>query len=127
MKALKSILLICFVGTNLTLTAQNGGKKINELFIRYMVAKLDIRPAQLETFTPLVNKYILERKMIVKKFDDPLIRERAVVNLKIQYRKNLSKSIGLDKANRFFVYEQYFRRKVREELKKRRNEKIDSD
>lgn len=129
MKGLKCIAVILFI---ITLALPSYAQKkersnIYELFITYMSEKLSLKPSQVEIITPIVKKYLNERKAIATNYDDPLIKERALVNLKINYRTQLSPEIGKEKANLFFTYELYFRRKIREELRKRKLEKIDSD
>jgi len=48
-----------------------------------------------------------------------LLREQERIELKINYRKRFIPIIGEARATRFFSEEQSFRRKIREELKKR--------
>ncbi|MCH5600587.1 hypothetical protein [Niabella ginsengisoli] len=71
---------------------------------------------------PLVKTYLTERKKITASTSDPLEREKQVLALKMASRKQMAKVVGMKKANSFFTSEQTFRRKVRDELKNRKQE-----
>jgi hypothetical protein len=53
-----------------------------------------------------VNKYLQERRNVIKAHKDPLERERKIADLKIKYRKQFTPIIGVEKANAFFAQEQ---------------------
>ena len=120
----KSIFLLFFILTCVCLRAQKtDSDNINNLFIEYLNKNLDLKPSEAVRMRPLIKKYLSERKNIVRNNKDPLERERQIIDLKIKYRKQFAPAIGDTKANSFFLHEQAFRRKVKEELRQRRKQK----
>ena len=123
MTKIELILFIFFTSFGLTLTAQERSQspsKIDEVFFEYIVKNLSLNPEEAIQMRPLMKKYLNGRKKISKAFGDPLEREQQILSLKMASRKQMAEVIGMQKANAFFVQEQVFRRKVRDELKQRK-------
>ncbi|WP_018630808.1 hypothetical protein [Niabella aurantiaca] len=93
--------------------------RIHDVFLDYLTEKIKLTPAEKKQLRPLVIRYLGESKNISKTNRDPLLREQERIKLKINYRKRFVPIIGEPRATRFFTEEQFFRRKIREELKKR--------
>lgn len=93
--------------------------KVHEVFLDYLTEKINLTPAEKKQLSPLVIRYLGDSKNISKNNKDPLLREQERIKLKINYRKRFIPIIGEPRATRFFMEEQSFRRKIREELKKR--------
>ena len=113
-------LAILFFGTLYTTFGQpNPAQKVNKVFLNYLEQKLPLTPQESVQMRPLVETYFLELRNISKNNFDPLLKEQKRIELKIQYRNSFTPIIGQERANRFFVEEQVFRKKIREELKSR--------
>ncbi|SDC71421.1 hypothetical protein [Niabella drilacis] len=116
------IFLLSFVtvaGAAQTQPAPSSPHKIHEVFLDYLTEKIDLTPTEKKQLQPLVIRYLSESKNLYKTNRDPLLREQERIKLKINYRKLFTPIIGEQRATRFFGEEQLFRRKIREELKKR--------
>ncbi|WP_346237957.1 hypothetical protein ABDK00_002650 [Niabella insulamsoli] len=107
---------------DLVLAQQKKGPQINDVFFQYVVKTLPLTPAESKQMRPLVKNYLTERKKITANYKDPLEREQQILNLKKRSRQNMAAVIGMKKANSFFSSEQAFRRKVRDELKNRKQD-----
>lgn len=99
---------------------QAGSPKINDIFFQYIENTLKLSPEESAQLRPLIKKYLNERRKIAAGNTDPLELEQKVSALKLSSRKRMTGVIGLEKANSFFDMEQVFRRRVREELKLRK-------
>lgn len=97
------------------------GMKMNDVFFGYMQNKLELSVQEGDRMRPLVARYFNELKTIQLSSSDPLIREQKKIETKIAYREQFSQILGQERANRFFMEEQIFRKKIKEELKKRQN------
>lgn len=125
MRFILSILTIIYL--SLSVAAQSSptdSVRINDLFFTYVSKNLTLNKSQASSLKPHVNKYLQERRNVIKAHKDPLERERKIADLKIKYRKQFTPIIGVEKANAFFAQEQNFRRQVREELCKRKNKSL---
>lgn len=124
MKFLKLILILFFVPV-LATNAQTmqDSTIVGDLFEKYVDNKLALTRQESMQMRPLVRKYIVQRKKITRLFPDPLEREKQIITLKLKYRDQFTPIIGQQRANAFFIHEQSFRRKIKEELRKRRLEK----
>ncbi|MFV0607409.1 MAG: hypothetical protein ACK5NK_16400 [Niabella sp.] len=94
--------------------------KMQDVFLLYIHKKLELSNSETAQMRPLVAQYFANTRKLYKEFTDPLEREQQKINLKLQYRNLFTPIIGKEKANRFFIEEQLFRKRVREELKQRR-------
>lgn len=123
MKLIKLIfLLLIAVLTSFSSNAQRvkDSIKINNLFEKFITEKLSLTSEESIQMKPMVKKYFFQRKKIVQTYSDPLERESQMASLKIQFRNQLTPIVGVTRANSFFIQEQNFRHKVKEELKNRR-------
>lgn len=102
---------------------QKHPSKLDDVFFEYVSKTLELKPSDAAQMRPLVKKYLNERKKVYSKHSDPLEREQEILNIKMSSRKEMAAIIGMQKANAFFSSEQSFRRKVREELKQRTEER----
>lgn len=102
---------------------QKHPSKLDDVFFEYVSKTLELKPSDAAQMRPLVKKYLNERKKVYSKYSDPLEREQEILNIKLSSRKEMAPIIGMQKANAFFSSEQSFRRKVREELKQRTQER----
>ncbi|MBZ4190034.1 hypothetical protein [Niabella beijingensis] len=102
-----------------TQNASAPGPKVHEVFLDFLTEKISLTPAEKKQLRPLVIRYLNDAKNISKTNKDPLLREQERISLKIDYRKRFTPIIGEARATRFFAAEQLFRKKIREELKKR--------
>ncbi|MGJ7031858.1 hypothetical protein [Niabella hirudinis] len=93
--------------------------RVHEVFLDYLTEKIDLTATEKKQLRPLVIRYFGEAKNIYKTNRDPLLREQERIQLKISYRKLFTPIIGEPRATRFFSEEQSFKKKIREELKKR--------
>ncbi|HMR81871.1 MAG TPA: hypothetical protein PKE30_02030 [Niabella sp.] len=102
---------------------QKEPSKINDIFFQYVVQILKLKPEEADQMRPLVKEYLYKRRKIATAYSDPLEREQKTLDLKINSRKQMAGIIGMQRANSFFASEQNFRRKVRDEIRQRNNEK----
>lgn len=115
------ILLIIMFTSSFTALCQGGpAVKMHDVFIEYIHDKLPLSSQETDRARPLIIRYLTETRKLHKEFTDPLIRDQQIIALKIRYRNLFMPIIGNDRSNRFFIEEQLFRKKVRDELRKRR-------
>ena len=115
------LLLMILLGVQqMTEGQQKDPSKINDVFFQYVTQTLELTPSEAKGMRPLVKAYLTERKKIIGATKDPLEREQKILALKISSRKQMAKVIGMKRATSFFTSEQAFRRKVRDELKNRK-------
>ncbi len=124
MKYLKFIFILFFFPI-LVSQAQirRDSTTVNDLFEKFISHKLSLTREESMQMKPLVKKYIFQRKRLIRAYPDPLEREKQIINLKLNFRDQFSSVIGQQRANGFFIYEQSFRHKIKEELKQRRSGK----
>ena len=96
--------------------------KVIDVFMAFIEKKLPLTSQESILMRPLVVHYFNDTKKNQRQNTDPLIREQQKVDIKIKYRDLFQPIIGTDRSNRFFVEEQLFRKRVRDELKQRRNQ-----
>lgn len=113
------IFLFCWLSLPGLTQTRPAPPRIHDVFLDYLTEKINLTPAEKKQLHPLVIRYLGESKNISKTNRDPLLREQERIKLKISYRKRFVPIIGEPRATRFFTEEQSFRRKIREELKKR--------
>ncbi len=102
---------------------QKRASKLYDVFFEYVSKTLELKPSDAAQMRPVVKKYLDDRRKVYGQFSDPLEREQEILNIKMSSRKEMTAIIGIQKANAFFSSEQAFRRKVREELKQRNEER----
>ena len=95
--------------------------KVRDVFLDFLTEKMQLTPVEKKQMRPLIGNYFSETREINKTTDDQLLREQKRVNLKLKYRKAFAGIIGTNRATRFFTEEQIFRKKIREELRERKN------
>lgn len=102
---------------------QKNAQKVHDVFMTYVADKLALTPQESNQMRPLVVHYFSDMRKILRENTDPLVREQQRIDLKIKYRAFFQPIIGQTRSNRFFVEEQLFRKKVRDELKQRKTSK----
>lgn len=118
------LVLVASVLLHVAATAQpKQPSKLDDVFFEYVSKTLELKPSEAVQMRPLVKKYLDDRRKVYGKFSDPLEREQEILNAKMSSRKDMAAIVGMQKANAFFTSEQAFRRKVREELKQRNEER----
>ena len=104
-------------------TATPKPPKVSDIFLEFVSKELELTPTETAGIQPLVKQYLSERGKTARTFKDPLEREQRILSLKMKYRREMTKVIGSQKATRFFTSEQSFRRKVKEVLRERQQQK----
>lgn len=117
------VFAVLFTSHISTYGQQKHSSKLDDVFFEYVSKTLELKPSDAVQMRPVVKKYLDDRKKVYGKFSDPLEREQEILNVKMSSRKEMAAIVGLQKANAFFSSEQAFRRKVREELKQRNEER----
>lgn len=120
-KIIACIILICFFSS--VYGQQATRIKINDIFFNYITQKLSLNSQDAVRMRPLVNNYLKEVREAHRNSSDILLRDQQKIALKIKYRDIFTDIIGIEKANRFFILEQNFRKKVRDELQERKNKR----
>lgn len=106
---------------SLGIAAQNNkAVKLHDVFLSYIQDRLALNKPEKEQLQPLVAQYFADLRQVQQYNSDPLLREQKKIEIKIAYREKFIPVLGQERANRFFVEEQTFRKKIKEELKKRR-------
>ena len=117
-----SLLFFAFFSVSFSAFSQGAGSpKMQDIFLTFLQKKMALTPQESSQMRPLVARYLFETRKIHRDFDDPLVREQQKIALKIKYRNLFTPIIGNDRSNRFFIEEQIFKRRVREELRQRKN------
>lgn len=98
-------------------------QKMEDLFIMYIEKELSLTAQESVIIKPLIHNYLIEVKNINRKFEDPLLKEQQRVDLKMHLRSQIRPIIGENRSISFFVAEQNFRRRIRDELNRRRGDK----
>lgn len=98
-------------------------QRMEELFVMYIETALTLNTQESAAMRPLIHNYLTEVKEINKKIEDPLLKEQQRVDLKMQFRNKIKPILGEDRSIRFFAAEQDFRRRIRDELNRRRGKK----
>lgn len=106
----------------IALSQRNAPPKMHDIFLIYIEKKIPLSAQESDLIRPLVINYFAELRNIPKENTDMLLKEQRKIDLKIHYRELFIPIIGVQKANHFFIEEQIFRKKVREELKSRSND-----
>lgn len=118
---MKKVFILCIVLLSVlsTFAQPRQSVKMEQLFIDYMVENLTLTPQELSQLRVLVPEYFNGLKKIHQNFKDPLIKDQQRATLKVDFRNTLTPVLGRQRAGRFFILEQQFRKKVKDELKQR--------
>jgi hypothetical protein len=107
--------------------ARNKGEKIKALYVAYMTKELSINETEAQKFWPVHQEYEQEMKSLMQKDMTELEREEGALNVKKKYQNRFSKIIGNDRTDDFYRKDGEFRKKLVEQIKKRRQQMNNSN
>jgi hypothetical protein len=120
MKKILLILSLLFL-TSVCVFAQNEegdqeGGKIQERLKEYLQKRLGLTKSEADKFSPVYLRYFNElRKTHQESKDLPQIdRQQKILEIRLRYRNEFKPILGEDRANKVFIAEQEFRKKVLE-------------
>jgi len=120
MKKILLILSLLFL-TGLCVFAQNeegdqDGGKIQERLKEYLQKRLGLTKNEADKFSPVYLRYFNElRKTHQESKNLPQIdRQQKILEIRLRYRNEFKPILGEDRANKVFIAEQEFRKKVLE-------------
>ena len=123
MKKYFIILILFFAG--LATYAQEEGDdkgKIRDRMSEYIQDRLGLSKNEAEKFSPVFLRYFQEFKQIRREnITDNLILKQKIIDLRIRYRTEFRQIMDEPRANKVFVYEDEFRRKVIQMLETRKD------
>jgi len=102
-----------------------GQQKIQALYIAYITQQLNLNESEAQKFWPVHTQFDTEIKAVNVKKSTELEREEASLNVKKKYQDKFSKIIGADRTDDFYRKDMEFRRKMVDQLKKAKQNKID--
>lgn len=118
------IILILFL-TGLAAYAQEEGEdkgKIRDRMNEYIQDRLGLSKREAEKFSPVFLRYFHEfRQIRVENKADNLVLKQKIIDLRIRYRNEFRQIMDEPRANKVFVYEDEFRRKVIQMLETRKD------
>ena len=147
---MKSYLILCvMILMGLTAKAQEDfdgsrGEKIAQLRRAFVAEKLALTPAQDQTFWPLYDAYVSERKTITKKIrkyqllidngglteaelrkalDDLSQQRKLEADTDANFVKNAIPILGVEKASQLAMIEREFKKTLLRKLKERRQQR----
>lgn len=106
---------------------QNRGEKIKALYVAYMTKELSITESEAQKFWPVHQEYEQEMKVMNRKDLSELEREENTLNVKKKYQSKFSKILGNERTNDFYKKDGEFRKKLVDQLKKRRQQMENSN
>lgn len=123
MKRYSIILILSFIG--LAVNAQNEGDdkgKIRDRMNEYIQDRLGLSKREAEKFSPVFLRYFQEFRQIRRENTaDNLVLKQKIIDLRIRYRNEFRQIMDEPRANKVFVYEDEFRRKVIQMLETRKD------
>ena len=123
MKRYFIILIVFFSG--LATYAQEAGDdkgKIRDRMNEYIQDRLGLSKREAEKFSPVFLRYFQEfRQIRTQNRTDNLVLKQKIIDLRIRYRNEFRQIMDEPRANKVFVYEDEFRRKVIQMLETRKD------
>ena len=104
--------------------AVDGGKKeqkIQALYVAYVTQQLNLTETEAQKFWPVHAQFDAEVKSVGMDLPE-LERQQATLNIKKKYQDRFSGILGNNRSNRFFGIDGEFRRKLIDEIRKRRQQ-----
>ena len=124
MKSYFIILILFFTGFT-GYAQQEGddkGGKIRDRMNEYIQDRLGLSKREAEKFSPVFLRYFHEFKQIrLENRTDNLVLKQKIIDLRIRYRTEFRQIMDEPRANKVFVYEDEFRRKVIQMLETRKD------
>jgi hypothetical protein len=96
--------------------------RINEL----VAQKLNLTKNESEKFSPIFVRYFNELRTTHREFNDALVRQQKVAELRIRYRTEFKQVLDERRANRVFVIEKEVQEKIKEEIQNRREQRLEN-
>lgn len=104
--------------------AVEGGKKeqkIKALYVAYVTQQLNLTETEAQKFWPIHAQFDAEVKSVGMELPE-LERQQATLNIKKKYQDRFSGILGNSRSNKFFGIDGEFRRKLIDEIRKRRQQ-----
>ena len=124
MKKYLIILILLFTGLA-AYTQEEGddkGGKIRDRMNEYIQDRLGLSKREAEKFSPVFLRYFQEFRQIRRENrTDNLVLKQKIIDLRIRYRTEFRQIMDEPRANKVFVYEDEFRRKVIQMLETRKD------
>ena len=121
----KSLIILILFFTGLATYAQDERDdkgKIRDRMSEYIQDRLGLSKNEAEKFSPVFLRYFQEFKQIRRENrTDNLILKQKIIDLRIRYRTEFRQIMDEPRANKVFVYEDEFRRKVIQMLETRKD------
>lgn len=124
-------LLSFLLFTNLALFAQNADReerfeKLRDRINELVAKKLSLTKNESEKFSPIFVRYFNELRTTHKQFNDPLLRQQKIAELRIRYRTEFRQVLDERRANRVFVIEKEVQERIKEEIQDRREQRMEN-
>ncbi len=124
-------LLSFLLFTNLALFAQNTDReerfeKLRDRINELVAKKLNLTKNESEKFSPIFVRYFNELRTTHKQFNDPLLRQQKIAELRIRYRTEFKQVLDERRANRVFVIEKEVQERIKEEIQDRREQRMEN-
>jgi hypothetical protein len=107
--------------------AQDGpevaGKKerIKALYVAYVTKELNLTEAEAQKFWPLHAQFDAEIRAVGVDMAE-LQRQQKILDIKVKYQDRFTNILGSTRSNTFFRVDNEFRRKLIDEMRKRRQQ-----
>jgi len=121
----KSLIILILLFTGLATYAQDERDdkgKIRDRMSEYIQDRLGLSKREAEKFSPVFLRYFQEFRQIRRENrTDNLVLKQKIIDLRIRYRSEFRQIMDEPRANKVFVYEDEFRRKVIQMLETRKD------
>ena len=123
MKKSLIILILLFAGLATYAQDERDDKgKIRDRMSEYIQDRLGLSKREAEKFSPVFLRYFQEFRQIRRENrTDNLVLKQKIIDLRIRYRSEFRQIMDEPRANKVFVYEDEFRRKVIQMLETRKD------
>lgn len=99
----------------------NKEQKIRALYAAYITQQLNLTEAEAQKFWPVHAQYDTDLKAVGLDIPE-LERQQAQLNIKKKYQDKFSSILGSNRTNNFYRIDGEFRKKLVDELRKRRQQ-----
>jgi hypothetical protein len=120
--------LLLFTGSFTIARAQDapedGGKKqqrIEALYVAYVTKQLNLTEVEAQKFWPVHAQFNSEIKTVGMDLPE-LERQQTMLNIKKKYQERFTNILGSTRSNNFYRLDGEFRKKLVDEIRKRRQE-----
>ena len=121
MKKIVPILFLFFIAISGAFAQNNEQEqpdrgKLQERLNEYLQKRLGLTKTEAEKFSPVYLRYFneLRRTHFETRNLPPIDRQQKIVEIRLRYRNEFKPILGEERANKVFVAEQEFRKKVLE-------------